>query len=782
VRLRWDRVRGGLTGLAVVVLAAGVVVAGAHGGYPTERPHLLSGSAWLASSGVGELTLLDGSSAEVAAQVRVADPGDRLGVVQQSATAYAVDGTDGTVRRIDGATFQVSPPATPVPGAGDGLHVFAGAEALYALDAGRGILAATDPATLVVRGRTVPLAVQVNATDAALDDAGRLWVLDAATGDLIWIEHGTPHTRRGVAHPGGQLVLADGAPVVVDLAARTATVFDPGSGSPRTTIGLDLRPGDTVAVSGSAHGARLYLAASRGTLAICDLTSTGCATALPLGTGTHDFGPPVETGGRLFVPDYTTGQVWVVDLTGPRVLASPRVLGPRTPFQLLTRDGVVFFNDPDSEHAGVVTLDGGIRPVAKYDPADPGKGLGDQPTTPPTPPTPQTPHTPSGTPTPGATDGVRIVTSTTTPVIGQDVVLKVVGTGAPAPVAAQWSFGDGHTAPGTSTTHHWDAAQTYQVSVQARFPDGRTATAWVRIQVAGKQARLTVTVSGAGTVTGTGVNCPPSCGTTTAAGQSVTLTAVPTAGFALTGWGGACAGTARTCTVTMTGDVTVSAAFGPYNPVVLPAPVLLGPADGTVLFDLPRDTAVRWQAVAGATRYRMQAEINQNGTWGTAADTTVGATGTTFRFGGDKPGRWRVTAIAPDGTPGTPSGWATFSYDTRIQAFAGTWVTTTSPGLGSLRQVTFQPTSPTSGNLQVTGTCEGDPGLFACTWSTGTATLSGGNLVTAPLIGPSGHYTQHKPVYRTYQISVSGQMLVQAFTSPQPVSGPVSPLGTLVKG
>ncbi|TML23644.1 MAG: hypothetical protein E6G35_13905 [Actinobacteria bacterium] len=116
MRLRWDRVRGGLTGLAVVVLAAGVVVAGAHGGYPTERPHLLSGSAWLASSGVGELTLLDGSSAEVAAQVRVADPGDRLGVVQQSATAYAVDGTDGTVRRIDGATFQVSPPATPVPG------------------------------------------------------------------------------------------------------------------------------------------------------------------------------------------------------------------------------------------------------------------------------------------------------------------------------------------------------------------------------------------------------------------------------------------------------------------------------------------------------------------------------------------------------------------------------------------------------------------------------------------------------------------------------------------
>src|SRR5207237_7835998 len=113
---------------------------------------------------------------------------------------------------------------------------------------------------------------------------------------------------------------------------------------------------------------------------------------------------------------------------------------------------------------------------------------------------------------------------------------------------------------------------------------------------------------------------------------------------AVPGGGGAGAGTARTCTVTMTGDVTVTAAFGPDNPVVLPAPVLLGPADGTVLFNLPRDTTVRWQAVAGAASYRMQAEINQNGTWGTAADRTVGATGTTFRFGGDNPGPLRVPA------------------------------------------------------------------------------------------------------------------------------------------
>ena len=33
---------------AVTVTVAGLVVAGTHDGYPVDRPHLLSGSAWVA--------------------------------------------------------------------------------------------------------------------------------------------------------------------------------------------------------------------------------------------------------------------------------------------------------------------------------------------------------------------------------------------------------------------------------------------------------------------------------------------------------------------------------------------------------------------------------------------------------------------------------------------------------------------------------------------------------------------------------------------------------------
>src|SRR6266545_1040409 len=86
---RW--LRTAIAGAATLAVAGALFVAGMRGGYPTTRPQLLSGAAWLASAQVGQVTLLDGSSAEVAAQVQVANRGDRLDVVQQAATAYAVN-------------------------------------------------------------------------------------------------------------------------------------------------------------------------------------------------------------------------------------------------------------------------------------------------------------------------------------------------------------------------------------------------------------------------------------------------------------------------------------------------------------------------------------------------------------------------------------------------------------------------------------------------------------------------------------------------------------------
>src|SRR5262249_4534516 len=254
---------------------------------------------------------------------------------------------------------------------------------------------------------------------------------------------------------------------------------------------LDLGCGDQSRVAGAPDAPRLYLVASRGVRVVWDLAATNCSTAVPLGSADTDLGTPIETGGRVFVPDYGTGQVWIIDLTNYRVVANPQVVDPRTHFQLLTRDGVVFFNDPGSEHAGVIRLDGGVRPVSKYDPKSPDKGLSNpDPGSAPKPsPSPSTPvSTPPSQNNQNNQDSrvvhkVQIVVSTDRPRVRESVVLKVIARSGPAPSAARWSFGDGNTANDVLTNHQWNAVGTYQVNVTATFPDGRTTVASLAIQV-----------------------------------------------------------------------------------------------------------------------------------------------------------------------------------------------------------------------------------------------------------------------------------------------------------
>src|SRR5947199_4142901 len=104
--MRW-RPRALLATAATVTGLATLAALGAGAGFPASRPRLLSGSAWLASTRIGQATLLDGSSAEVAGAVAVAPPGEQFDAVQQGAGAYAVNHHTGTVRRVDGATFTV---------------------------------------------------------------------------------------------------------------------------------------------------------------------------------------------------------------------------------------------------------------------------------------------------------------------------------------------------------------------------------------------------------------------------------------------------------------------------------------------------------------------------------------------------------------------------------------------------------------------------------------------------------------------------------------------------
>jgi len=80
-----------------------------------------------------------------------------------------------------------------------------------------------------------------------------------------------------------------------------------------------------------------------------------------------------------------------------------------------------------------------------------------------------------------------------------------------------------------------------------------------------RKPRLTVTVNGNGTVTGGGIACTSGsssgCSTDENAGQEVTLTATPASGGSFTSWSGCTSSSGATCTVSITGDKSVTANF-----------------------------------------------------------------------------------------------------------------------------------------------------------------------------------------------------------------------------
>lgn len=58
-----------------------------------------------------------------------------------------------------------------------------------------------------------------------------------------------------------------------------------------------------------------------------------------------------------------------------------------------------------------------------------------------------------------------------------------------------------------------------------------------------------------------GINCGATCAASFPAGSSVTLTATPNTGHSFGGWGGCTSSSSTTCSVTVNGDVTITALF-----------------------------------------------------------------------------------------------------------------------------------------------------------------------------------------------------------------------------
>jgi subtilisin family serine protease len=94
---------------------------------------------------------------------------------------------------------------------------------------------------------------------------------------------------------------------------------------------------------------------------------------------------------------------------------------------------------------------------------------------------------------------------------------------------------------------------------------GHTGTLPVNLPQPRNYVPLNVAVTGDGTVSApsAGISCGASCGRLLQAGTPVTLAATPLSGRAFKGWGGACAGAAPSCAITVAAATLVTAQFAP---------------------------------------------------------------------------------------------------------------------------------------------------------------------------------------------------------------------------
>jgi len=351
-----------------------VVVAGAGHGEPPARFELQGGGAWVASSRVGLVTLIDGASAQVSARVKVADGPSDLGVAQRDATGYAVDRRQGTVSRIDPTTFAVGPRVKVIDGASGRVTAYPTDDAVYVLDEIRGRIAVTAPDSVdTVAAQPQSLAGSINST--AVDETGRLWAV-TADGDLIWFDGAERHGP--VSQPqSSELVVADGGVALIDRAARTVTTLtDRGGAGDRACIDMDTAD-LSLRFAGAVHRPWLYAVSGEdGLLRVSNLGTGTCGdVAIPIADPGDDLGAPREVAGRVFVPDFTTGTVAIVDVGSAKARHTDELVPAGTTFELFGKDGITFYNDPNSERAGVVHLDGTFTAVAKYNPANPGAGV-----------------------------------------------------------------------------------------------------------------------------------------------------------------------------------------------------------------------------------------------------------------------------------------------------------------------------------------------------------------------------------------------------------------------
>ncbi len=357
-RLRHRSAGFAAVGAAAMLIAAVMVVQSA----PRSEldVHLSDGAVWLPSTAIGGVSLLDGGSGTIAASLGVADPGDDFAVEQFGSDAVIVNQTDGTVARLDGASWTIATGRVQFGVPGEPLHVVTGDATGWMMTPGQATTLEMEE--LAVR---TPIPVAAPFADGIITSSGAL--LYASSDPEL------PVQRFDVGKEPAPVDDLDGPTALIHLGDTVAAVdLDDHSvwleGEGVVCRELEF-PADAELSAGGGED-HLIVVSDQGGAFVWDPSEVGCPGAnafINLGPGM--YGEPALTDDWAVVPEISTGSVLVIDLDAMSVTNRQELEGVEagTEVSLIAEDGAIWYNDPGSARAGLIRRDGTIIPIAKYE-------------------------------------------------------------------------------------------------------------------------------------------------------------------------------------------------------------------------------------------------------------------------------------------------------------------------------------------------------------------------------------------------------------------------------
>ncbi len=359
-----------------LVAVASLVVVFRLGNQASAGVSLSDPVVWVEDGARGRILQINGSTREVTASVTVGESGDSIVALPRGRDAVFLNRTTGKLGVVGAVSLAIDS-EEDVPGAdgplvGDQLEIRANLRVsndAYIIDTGRTLVfepGAGEPSTILTPEGLGSRAVDAKGRlVAATVDSERLIIKDDQGRGLVSYVDLAPPLGPDAEPP--RLARACEGLYVVDAARRTVNLVDEGKlGSTMCVAGslANVTVGGNVLTKSTGRHLVLVHDADAGVLSVTDVADNDCF-GITLGAEGGDWGAPVAVDTTAYIPNYSTGEIVIVDLDARVVLDTVTFLvGGGREFELEVFDGAVWANEPQGSLAAVITRTE-IRSISK---------------------------------------------------------------------------------------------------------------------------------------------------------------------------------------------------------------------------------------------------------------------------------------------------------------------------------------------------------------------------------------------------------------------------------